>query len=93
MFRQAVHVPRVGGRKVGCNIAKGLALPDRFCYRFVMKKLSAKGQEKRRQEILASCERTRQQCNRLNEEERRQLRAEALAIIYGHDAKIPARSH
>jgi hypothetical protein len=29
----------------------------------------------------------------LSDEERRELRQRALAIIYGHDAKITARSH
>jgi hypothetical protein len=29
----------------------------------------------------------------LNDEERRNLHQRALAIIYGHDAKISARSH
>ena len=42
--------------------------------------------------ILAACERVRQQCNSLSDEERRQLRLKALRIIYGHDAQPDARS-
>ena len=56
-----------------------------------MKKPSIKAQHKREEEILAACERTRQSCNKLNDEERRELRQRALAIIHGHDAKITAR--
>ena len=58
-----------------------------------MKKLSAKKQSKHRDEILAAAEATRQACNRLSAEERRDLQQRALAIIYGRDAKISARSH
>jgi len=58
-----------------------------------MKKPSAKEQQVQRVEILAAAERTRQACNKLTDEERRNLRQRALAIIYGHDAKISARSH
>ena len=58
-----------------------------------MKKPSAKEQEKQRAEVLAAAEATRQACNNLTNEERRELRQRALAIIYGHDAKISARSH
>ncbi|MCU0786471.1 MAG: hypothetical protein MUF81_20990 [Verrucomicrobia bacterium] len=57
-----------------------------------MKKKSAKQQDKERDEILASCERTRQACNKLPEEERRRYHDLALAMIYGHDAKTTARS-
>jgi hypothetical protein len=57
-----------------------------------MKKKSVKQQEKECEEILAACERTRQACNKLTDNERRRLHEDALAIIYGHDAKIPARS-
>jgi len=56
-----------------------------------MKKPSIKVQQKREEEILAACERTRQACNKLNDEDRRELRQHALAIIHGHDAKISAR--
>jgi hypothetical protein len=58
-----------------------------------MKKPSAKEQQKGRDEIIAAAERTRQACNKLTDEERRDLHQRALAIIYGHDAKISARSH
>ena len=58
-----------------------------------MKKKSAKEQAKDRADILTASERTRQACNKLTNEERRRLHEKALAIIYGHDAKIPARSH
>ena len=58
-----------------------------------MKKKSAKASKLSREEILAAAERTRQACNRLTREERRELQQRALAIIYGHDAKISARSH
>jgi hypothetical protein len=37
------------------------------------------------------CERTRQRCNKLSDEERRRYRAEALRIIYSADAKAAAR--
>jgi len=57
-----------------------------------MKKQSAKTSELSRKEILAGCERTRHACNKLSDEERRQLREKALAVINGHDAKKPARS-
>ena len=57
-----------------------------------MKKKSAKEQKQERDEILAACERTRQECNTLNDEERRQLLEEGLRIIYGSDAKTTARS-
>ena len=40
----------------------------------------------------AVCERTRQRCNKLSEEERHRLRAEALRIIYSGDAQTSARS-
>jgi uncharacterized membrane protein len=58
-----------------------------------MKKPSAKEKQAQHDEILAAAERTRQACNKLSDEERRELRQRALAIIYGHDAKITARSH
>jgi hemerythrin len=58
-----------------------------------MKKPSAKEQQKRHDEIIAACREVRRQCNKLSEDERRKLHEEALAIIYGHDAKIHARSH
>ncbi len=58
-----------------------------------MKKPSSKAKQTQRDEILAAAERTRQACNQLNDEERRNLHQRALAIIYGHDAKISARSH
>jgi hypothetical protein len=57
-----------------------------------MKKTPAKTKAARRELLLASCEATRQACNRLTDAERRQLREQALAIIYGHDAKPAARS-
>ena len=57
-----------------------------------MKKKSAKILELSREEILAGCERTRQACNKLSDEERRQLRDRAVALMNGHDAKIPAGS-
>ena len=58
-----------------------------------MKKKSAKEQKQERDEILAACERTRQECNKLTDAERRRLHEKALAIIYGHDAYASARSH
>ncbi len=39
-----------------------------------MKKKSARQQAKERDEILAACERTRQACNKLTDDERRRLR-------------------
>jgi hypothetical protein len=56
-----------------------------------MKKDSAKEAQKRRNAVLGACERTRQACNQLTDDERRRLREKALAIIYGRDAKVPAR--
>ncbi len=58
-----------------------------------MKKPSAKQQEKEAEKILAGCERTRQACNKLTDEERRELFEEGLRIIYGSDAKKSIRSH
>ena len=58
-----------------------------------MKKKSASQKAKERDALLAACERTRQACNKLSDEERRRLYREALAIIYGHDAQTAARSH
>ena len=57
-----------------------------------MKKSALQSKITRRDYLLASCEATRQACNRLTTEERRALREKALAIIYGHDAKLAARS-
>ena len=39
----------------------------------------------------AVCERTRQRCNKLTEEERKELLEEGLKIIYGADATTPTR--
>ena len=39
----------------------------------------------------AVCERTRQRCNKLSEEERRRYRGEALRIIYSADAEATTR--
>jgi hypothetical protein len=47
-----------------------------------MKKPAVKAQQKERDEIIAAAERTRQACNKLTNEERRELRQRALAIIY-----------
>ncbi len=58
-----------------------------------MKKRSVNQQAKDRDDVLAASERTREACNKLTSEERRRLHEKALSIIYGHDAKIPARSH
>ena len=38
------------------------------------------------------CERTRQRCNKLSDEERRRLRDVAFRIIYSADAQAPTRS-
>ena len=51
-----------------------------------MKKTSAKAQQKQHDETIAAAERTRQACNKLTDEERRELHQRTLAIIYGHDA-------
>ncbi len=40
----------------------------------------------------AVCEQTRQQCNKLSEEDRRSLREKALRLIYSSHAETPARS-
>ena len=40
----------------------------------------------------AVCERTRQRCNRLSEQERRRFRAEALRIVNGSEKKKPAKT-
>jgi len=39
----------------------------------------------------AECERTRQRCNRLSDDERRALREKALRLIYHSNAEAPAR--
>jgi hypothetical protein len=58
-----------------------------------MKKTPQQDQQKQRDKILASCERTRQACNKLTGDERKLLREKALSMIYGHEAKTSARSH
>jgi hypothetical protein len=58
-----------------------------------MKKPSIKSQQKREEQILAACREVRRQCGKLSGDERRRLLEEGLALIHGHDAKIPARSH
>jgi hypothetical protein len=40
----------------------------------------------------AVCEQTRQRCNKLSSEERRNLREKALRLIYSSNAETPARS-
>ncbi|MBE0541328.1 MAG: hypothetical protein IH623_08080 [Verrucomicrobia bacterium] len=40
----------------------------------------------------AVCERTRQRCNQLSDEERRRLKDKALQIIYSANAQTSARS-
>ena len=40
----------------------------------------------------AECERTRQQCNKLSESERRALREKALRLIYSPHAEATTRS-
>jgi len=57
-----------------------------------MKKRTAKAQAVRRKHLLASCEINRQRCNHLTDEERARYRDMAFALIYGHDAKVSARS-
>lgn len=57
-----------------------------------VKRKATKPQESGRNLILAACERTRQACNKLSDEERRRLKDKALAIIYGPDAQSSARS-
>jgi hypothetical protein len=47
-----------------------------------------KQREKNHDEVLAAAERTRQRCNKLSEKEMKRLHEQALALIYGHDAKI-----
>ena len=39
----------------------------------------------------AECERTRQRCNKLSEDERRCLREKALSLIYSSNAQAPTR--
>jgi hypothetical protein len=47
-----------------------------------MKKTSVKPKSQPEIDWEAVCERTRQRCNKLSDEERRRLRAQALKIIY-----------
>lgn len=56
-----------------------------------MKKQSAAAKPKKQTDWDAVAERTRQQCNKLTEEERKELLEAGLRIIYGADAKTPTR--
>jgi len=55
-----------------------------------MKKTTVKAKSQPEIDWEAACERTRQRCNKLSDEERRRLRAQALKIIYSADAKASA---
>jgi hypothetical protein len=57
-----------------------------------MKKPVAAPKAEKKIDWDAVCERNRQKCNKLTDEERRHLRAKALQIIYSSDAEPPARS-
>jgi hypothetical protein len=57
-----------------------------------MRKFAAKEKEARRKRLLAFCQETRQQCNKLTGEERRKLREKTLAFIGERDAEASARS-
>jgi hypothetical protein len=57
-----------------------------------MKSRTAEEKEARRKWLLATCEETRQRCNKLTDQERRRLREKALAFIHGHHAKATAGS-
>ena len=56
-----------------------------------MKRKSAPAKPKKQVDWDAVAERTRQRCNKLTEEERKELLEAGLRIIYGADAKTPAR--
>ena len=56
-----------------------------------MKKQSAGAKPKKQVDWDAVSERVRQQCNKLTEEERKELLEAGLRIIYGADAKAPTR--
>ena len=56
-----------------------------------MKKVAMPGKGKRI-DWDKVCEQTRQRCNKLSDDERRQLRAKALHLIYRSDAKAATRS-
>ena len=57
-----------------------------------MKKQPITTKSKKKIDWDAVCERTRQRCNKLSEEERHRFRAETLRIIYSADAEAPTRS-
>ncbi len=65
---------------------RGLAKPVVYVKLALVKKKHSNAcaeAEDERDYILAACERARQRCNKLSDEERRRLRDKALAIIYG----------
>ena len=53
-------------------------------------KQRSKTKAARREWLDAECEKLRQECNHLTDEQRRQARQHALKIIYGTDATTPA---
>ncbi len=56
-----------------------------------MKRKSPAAKSKKQMDWDAVSERVRQQCNKLTEEERKELLEAGLGIIYGADAKAPTR--
>jgi hypothetical protein len=55
-----------------------------------MKHRAPKEKLQRRDWLLAECEKLRQECNTLTDEQRRAARQHALQIIYGTNATAPA---
>jgi len=56
-----------------------------------MTKKSAHPKPRKKIDWDAVCERTRQRCNKLTEEEREHYHEVALSLIYGNHGQIPAR--
>ena len=80
-----------GGFRVEGAIVK-LGARIRTVYFPSMKKAAASPKTVKKIDWDAVCERNRQKCNKLTDEERRHLRAKALQLIYSSDAETPARS-
>jgi hypothetical protein len=55
-----------------------------------MKSVASKAGDQSHGQLLAECEKLRQKCNKMTDDERRQARQRALKIIYGTNATKPA---
>jgi len=64
---------------------------EKVQYSAAMKQRTPKQKARRREWLLRECERLRQECNHLTDEQRQQDLQRAFQIIYGTDATAPAR--